>query len=220
MQEISQQHAAVLPDLPEGARGPQQRTDAPRVAADDEGLAAAIRRLRSEFISLSRSFPMRLFILTAVLLATSVTGRAADLSGGPLAARVAAVEKRLDRVEKVLGIESPQATAGVRTSSVPPCNCGCMETGKCLCKNCCERTADPTWTAQPKSQAAAVAPPVAGLWDQFENQDGKPWLRNAPQFQFDAAPVCVGGNCGTSRVNYSARQSTGTGWYFGKNLGR
>lgn len=28
---------------------------------------------------------------------------------------------------------------------VPACHCGCMETGQCKCKNCCERTADPTW---------------------------------------------------------------------------
>jgi len=31
-----------------------------------------------------------------------------------------------------------------------PCHCGCMETGQCKCKNCCERTADPTWKADPE----------------------------------------------------------------------
>jgi hypothetical protein len=31
--------------------------------------------------------------------------------------------------------------------NVVPCRCGCMETGKCQCKNCAERTADPTWQA-------------------------------------------------------------------------
>lgn len=31
------------------------------------------------------------------------------------------------------------------TATIPPCHCGCMETGQCACKNCATRTADPTW---------------------------------------------------------------------------
>lgn len=30
---------------------------------------------------------------------------------------------------------------------IPPCKCGCMETGQCKCKNCAERTADPDYVA-------------------------------------------------------------------------
>lgn len=42
---------------------------------------------------------------------------------------------------------------------VPPCGCGCMTTGQCQCKNCCERTADPNWkpTAPPTIQVSEPA---------------------------------------------------------------
>lgn len=43
---------------------------------------------------------------------------------------------------------------------IPPCNCGCMETGSCKCKNCCERTADPTWKPPaPAGMTAVLAIP-------------------------------------------------------------
>lgn len=35
-----------------------------------------------------------------------------------------------------------------------------------------------------------------------------------------AAPVCSNGQCGTSRQSYSYQQSSGSGWYPGKRLGR
>jgi len=41
-----------------------------------------------------------------------------------------------------------------------------------------------------------------------------------PTPQTFAAPVCVGGQCGSTRQSYSYQQSSGTGWYFGKRLGR
>lgn len=50
-----------------------------------------------------------------------------------------------------------QAPAPPQAMVIPPCKCGCMEGKSCACKNCCERTADPTWTpAQSKVAAAGL----------------------------------------------------------------
>jgi hypothetical protein len=64
---------------------------------------------------------------------------------------------------------------------------------------------------------------------EIRNAPGLPPFRSAapaPVFTDDlptaspfAAPVCVGGNCKSS-ASYSVRQSSGTGWYPGKLLGR
>jgi hypothetical protein len=46
------------------------------------------------------------------------------------------------------GFVVPKPTVGVPAApAIPPCGCGCMQTGQCLCKNCAERTADPAWKA-------------------------------------------------------------------------
>lgn len=42
------------------------------------------------------------------------------------------------------------------TRPIPPCGCGCMETGECRCKNCAERTADPTFRAGGVQSAPCV----------------------------------------------------------------
>lgn len=43
-------------------------------------------------------------------------------------------------------------------SNVPHCNCGCEQTGKCQCRNCCQRTADPLWEGV--ADAPANAPKI------------------------------------------------------------
>ena len=54
---------------------------------------------------------------------------------------------------------SPQSSPGVY--AIPACKCGCMETGECRCKNCCERTADPTW--RPAQSVSAISATSANL---------------------------------------------------------
>lgn len=87
--------------------------------------------------------------------------------------RLTKVEKRLDTIESRLGMNAGQSVAqtaqaagfvrqvvcenGVcrvvnvpvgSAAAIPPCGCGCMETGSCRCKNCAERTADPNYGRQ------------------------------------------------------------------------
>lgn len=69
---------------------------------------------------------------------------------------------------------------------VPPCDCGCMEGKNCGCKNCCERTASPTWREAQKAQgygpAAGSVPqsatviPTVQTWDQVVGADGLIYL--------------------------------------------
>lgn len=72
---------------------------------------------------------------------------------------------------------------------IPDCHCGCMETGQCKCKNCAERTADPTWKADPeykeflewkKSKKGGSTAPVA----ETDKPYAKAWM--ADGWQFDA----------------------------------
>lgn len=86
-------------------------------------------------------------------------------------------------------------------SAVPPCGCGCMETGSCRCKNCCERTADPNWKAA-AAPTWPLLPPEASLPSRLiingtlheQRPDGVYY----PVGGYSAAPACVGGSCGLS----------------------
>lgn len=49
------------------------------------------------------------------------------------------------------------------TSQISPCNCGCVTTGSCQCKNCNEHTADPTYKTA-KSKSESVTSPSYELW--------------------------------------------------------
>ena len=116
---------------------------------------------------------------------------------------------------------------------IPPCGCGCMETGQCKCKNCCERTADPTW----KPSQAFAAPATAEQWVRVCGPDGCRLVKLSPaqarpvgDFLYDPptpgptftpAGGCPSGACGSSGP-FASGGSCGSpaGWYPGKALGR
>jgi hypothetical protein len=54
--------------------------------------------------------------------------------------------------------QAQPAPAPAKYSNVPHCNCGCEQTGKCLCKNCCQRTADPFWEAVAQAPTPTPGP--------------------------------------------------------------
>jgi hypothetical protein len=62
-----------------------------------------------------------------------------------------------------LALFAGQTAGAAENPKIPPCGCGCMKTGMCQCKNCCERTADPNWKPEDsKTAAAQIARPVGG----------------------------------------------------------
>lgn len=66
-----------------------------------------------------------------------------------------------DTPYEVPTMSAPKAIAALSTKAeIPPCGCGCMQTGQCKCENCCKRTADPQWQLDHPT-AAKIAP---GRW--------------------------------------------------------
>lgn len=63
------------------------------------------------------------------------------------------LSNRLDNLEhaNVDALWNLADTEPAKYGNVAHCNCGCEQTGKCQCKNCSERTADPYWQALVKA---------------------------------------------------------------------
>ncbi len=68
----------------------------------------------------------------------------------------AAITKQIKALRDAnYAIKNPPVGAAAPFTIIPPCDCGCMETGDCGCKNCCKRTKSPAWQANEKAKAAA-----------------------------------------------------------------
>lgn len=87
----------------------------------------------------------------------------------------------------------PQAPQLPQAPEIPACGCGCMTPGvPCLCKNCCERTADLNW--KPSQSAKAVA--TVASTPRFSNQ------------QYDTVQVCGPNGCQMAKVPRSTGPRT------------
>lgn len=113
-------------------------------------------------------------------------------------------EVRAGEPQQFVVVNKTTPTFTVVNKMIPPCNCGCMETGKCGCKNCCERTADPTWTPEQsdtrkgaKTQATLASIPttyylINGQWVPAASAQGA----SPNQFGVSGNPFgAAGGSC-------------------------
>ena len=97
-------------------------------------------------------------------------------------------------------------------NTIPACKCGCMETGQCRCKNCCERTADPTWKPE-RSQATTfknVMPDWAGsgYYDRAGRWHAYP-KSTASMPEDQSVQACDGNTCRLVKVSGSAAPTVG-----------
>lgn len=124
----------------------------------------ALRKMRS----LEQFQTLPCFLLCAACFLWFCTSASAAPPQAPippqapdLPARVTALEQRVTVLEQ-----------GRTFGSAQPCNCGCMTTGNCQCKNCFERTADPTWVRNSGSTSAATSVPAQYEYRQVCDQNG------------------------------------------------
>lgn len=99
-------------------------------------------------------------------------------------------DAEVDHPDPFAEIPTEWWTAEIATAQpIPPCRCGCMETGQCKCKNCCERTADPQWILDHHAYPIASS----GRWVNYVTGKAKVDRERLPCIIFvtqDGCPPC------------------------------
>lgn len=113
-------------------------------------------------------------------------------------------------------VTCPENKVITQVTATPPCKCGCVETGKCECKNCDTHTADPAFKAKAKFGLMLGYEEGCALAE----KSGKPLITYiAYQFPYQFTDEAVFAEVG-SLAGYPAKTLLVSVWVDGSHVGR